>query len=268
MKIGFIDYYLSEWHANNYPLWIKEICKRDSLDFEIAYAWAELDKSPLDGVTTAEWCEKFGAKKCDTLAELCEKSDVLLILSPSNPEKHLPYAKTALTYGKPTYIDKTFAPSVREAEEIFEIATAHSTPVFSSSALRYAKELNGFKGEREICTTGGGSNLPEYIVHQAEMVEALMGIGVSNVKYTPTEEGKFFTLNYSDGRRARMLYRADLDFTISSGKQTAICSGSFFVDLLTDILAFYADGKPPIDPSDTIEVMRIRECALALSECK
>lgn len=27
-KIGFIDYYLSEWHANNYPIWIKEICEK------------------------------------------------------------------------------------------------------------------------------------------------------------------------------------------------------------------------------------------------
>ena len=25
--IGFIDYYLSEWHANNYPNWIKQACE-------------------------------------------------------------------------------------------------------------------------------------------------------------------------------------------------------------------------------------------------
>ena len=24
MRIGFIDYFLDEWHANNYPQWIKE----------------------------------------------------------------------------------------------------------------------------------------------------------------------------------------------------------------------------------------------------
>ena len=24
MKIGFVDYYLDEWHANNYPQWIRE----------------------------------------------------------------------------------------------------------------------------------------------------------------------------------------------------------------------------------------------------
>ena len=25
--IGFVDYYISEWHANNYPVWIKKICE-------------------------------------------------------------------------------------------------------------------------------------------------------------------------------------------------------------------------------------------------
>ena len=24
-KIGFVDYYISEWHANNYPAWIERI---------------------------------------------------------------------------------------------------------------------------------------------------------------------------------------------------------------------------------------------------
>ena len=32
-KIGFVDYYISEWHANNYPLWIKEACEKAGLDY-------------------------------------------------------------------------------------------------------------------------------------------------------------------------------------------------------------------------------------------
>ena len=95
-KIGFVDLYISEWHANNYPGWMAKINEQLGYDFEIAYAWAEIDTSPNDGVTTAEWCEKFGAEKCDTIEELCEKSDMIVILAPSNPEKHLEYAETAL----------------------------------------------------------------------------------------------------------------------------------------------------------------------------
>ena len=41
MKIGFIDYFLDEWHANNYPKFIADECGDD---FTVAYAYAEIDK--------------------------------------------------------------------------------------------------------------------------------------------------------------------------------------------------------------------------------
>jgi hypothetical protein len=37
-KIGFVDYYISEWHANNYPKWIEEACKKLGVEYKIAYA--------------------------------------------------------------------------------------------------------------------------------------------------------------------------------------------------------------------------------------
>ena len=114
--IGFIDYYLSEWHANNYPAWIKEQSDKMGEEIAVKYAWAELEKSPLDGITTEEWCDKFGVFKCETIAELCEKADYILILAPSDPEKHLGYAKEALKFRKRTYIDKTFAPDYKTAK--------------------------------------------------------------------------------------------------------------------------------------------------------
>ena len=118
-KIGFVDYYLSEWHANNYPAWISDQCEELGLDYEVAYAYAELDVSPLDNVTTDEWCKKYGVERCNTINELCEKSDVVVVLAPSNPEKHLEYASAVLPYKKRTYIDKTFAPDYNTALEIF-----------------------------------------------------------------------------------------------------------------------------------------------------
>ena len=37
--IGFIDYYIDEWHALNYPQMIKDSTYRD--EFELALAWEE-----------------------------------------------------------------------------------------------------------------------------------------------------------------------------------------------------------------------------------
>ncbi|MBQ3074543.1 MAG: patatin-like phospholipase family protein [Clostridia bacterium] len=153
-KIGFIDFYLSEWHANNYPQWIRECCEKNHLEYEVAYAWGEEEISLRDGKTNTDWCRENGVTMCSTIEECCEKSDVLLILAPSTPEKHLPYAKIALSYKKPTYIDKTFAPDLAQAKEIFSIAAKYGTPVFSTSALRYADELKDVEGARSLITTG------------------------------------------------------------------------------------------------------------------
>ena len=124
--IGFVDFYLSEWHANNYPAWIKQANEKLGLDYKVAYAWAEQDLSPVYGKTTEEWCSEYGVEQCDTLKGLCEKSDVILVLAPSNPEKHLGYAEEVLKYGKNTYIDKTFAPDFKTAGKIFAIAINES----------------------------------------------------------------------------------------------------------------------------------------------
>ncbi|MBQ8509833.1 MAG: hypothetical protein IJ493_08005 [Clostridia bacterium] len=260
-KIGFVDYYLSEWHANNYPAWIREACEKAGADYEITYAWAEDDVSPVDGVTTDGWCEKFGATRCDTLEELCEASDVILILAPSNPEKHLPYAKIVLPYGKRTYIDKTFAPNANQAAEIFAIAKACGTPFFSTSALRYADEIAGVRC-KSVKTTGGGRLLDEYIIHQAEMVVKTLGCGSAAVKAEKDGDAIIFDVRYSDDRSAGMRFAPPLPFTVTLDGGKRDVKSDFFKGLIADIVRFYETGEVSFDPAETMEVMRLREAAL------
>ena len=130
-KIGFIDYYLDEWHANNYPALIKEI---SGGELEVTCAYAVID-SPIGGMTTDQWCEKYAIPRCNSIEEVIAQSDLLGVLSPDNCEKHEELCQLPLRSGKPTYIDKTFAPSLDEARQIFSIAEKHGTPFFSSSAL-------------------------------------------------------------------------------------------------------------------------------------
>ena len=44
-KIGFIDYYISEWHANNYPKWIAAAAEALGVDYKVEI-WA---KEELEG---------------------------------------------------------------------------------------------------------------------------------------------------------------------------------------------------------------------------
>lgn len=266
--IGFVDYYISEWHANNYPAWIKQANEKLGLDYEVAYAWAEEDVSPVDGITTEEWCKKFGVTQCKTLKELCEKADYILVLAPSNPEKHLGYAEEVLKYGKNTYIDKTFAPDYQTAEQIFAIAKQYGTKFFSSSALRYSTELNGVKDAVKVAIKGGGGNLPEYIVHQTEMVVKTLGLGAKSICTERLGENHYLCkIGYADGRNASMEYRTDYPFAIAwesanGTKGNAEIVSDMFVYLLENILKFYESGELPFDSAQTLEVMRIREGAV------
>ncbi|MBQ8259548.1 MAG: Gfo/Idh/MocA family oxidoreductase [Clostridia bacterium] len=268
-KIGFVDYFISEWHANNYPAWIDRIAADMGVDYKVAYAWAELETSPVDGKTTAEWCEKFGAEKCDTIDELCEKSDVIVILSPSNPETHLRYAEAVLKPGKRTYIDKTFAPDAATAKEIFSLGEKYGTPFFSTSALRYATELGAVDAPDSLLVTGGGSNLPEYFIHLGEMVVKKMG-AVKSVKATANGSQWIIQAKTASGKDATMIWGASMPYgayMTKDGKETwKSLKSPFFDGLIADMLNFFETGKASFDPSETLEVMALRDAALTAVE--
>ncbi len=266
-KIGFVDYYISEWHANNYPAWIKQKSEELGLDYEVAYAWAELDTSLVDGVTTDEWCAKYGIERCATVEELCEKSDVILVLSPSNPEKHLGYAKAVLPFKKTTYIDKTFAPDYATACEIFDIAEKYGTPFFSTSALRFADELATVDAPNSMITIGGGGNLPEYIVHQSEMVIKKMGTDIKKLIANKQGTQTFINIHFESGKEATMIYGKGMPFGMymagaekEAWKQV---TSPFFMNLVGDILRFYETGKPSYDVNETKAVIKLVEMAVA-----
>ena len=268
-KIGFVDYFISEWHANNYPAWIERICAEMGADYKVAYAWAELDTSPVDGISTAEWCEKFGAERCATIDELCEKSDVIVILSPSNPETHLRYAEAVLKYGKRTYIDKTFAPDAKTAKEIFALGERYNTPFFSTSALRYATELDSVDAPDSLLVTGGGSNLPEYFIHLGEMVVGKMG-AIKSVKATPNGSQWIIQAKTESGKDATMIWGAAMPYgayMTKEGKEVwKSIKSPFFDGLIADMLNFFETGTPSFDPSQTLDVIALRDAALTATD--
>ena len=268
-KIGFVDYYISEWHANNYPAWIERIAADMGVEYKIAYAWAEMDVSPVDGKSTAEWCEKFGAEKCITIDELCEKSDVIVILSPSNPETHLRYAEAVLKYGKRTYIDKTFAPDSATAKEIFALGEKYGAPFFSTSALRYATELDAVDAPDSILLTGGGSNLPEYFIHLGEMAVKKMG-AFESVKATANGTQWIIKAKTASGKDATMIWGASMPYNAymtKDGRETwKSLKSPFFDGLIADMLSFFETGKVSFETSETLDVMALRDAALKAVE--
>lgn len=270
-KIGFIDYYISEWHANNYTAWIKETCEKSGLNYTVSYVWAEKDISPVDGKSTDEWCKEFGVEKCESIEKLCEKSDVILVLAPSNPEMHLRYAEKVLPFGKRTYIDKTFAPDVATSDKIFELAEKYHTPFFSSSALRYASELDALIGSDKIITTGGGHEFEEYIIHQIEPTVKVLQSRAKSVQVQTQGKQVISKVEFEDGKEATMLQAQAMPFTMCVEKngesEYAVIKSDYFRDLLADILRFFESGIVSFDIAETREVMRIREALIKAKSC-
>jgi hypothetical protein len=263
--IGFIDYYLDEWHANNYPAWIQKSAK-NSQGQKAAYAFGERD-SP-GGISSKSWCEKNSIALCRSIDEVCEKSDYLVILSPDNAEKHLEYAQKALPWGKPVYIDKTFAPAPAEAKEIFRLAEINHTPVCSSSALRFAEEIGPFNGDaRSVITLGAGPSFETYAVHQLEIINKVMGCGAEKVMALQNTGNKTLVIRFKDGREAvyNQACGSPAPFTVcieGNGSGPVLyktLDSNFFLPFIDRLIEFFAAGRLMANQEDTLEVIGMVE---------
>lgn len=262
-KIGFIDYYLDEWHANNYPAWIE---KASGGAYTVAYAYGEI-ASPLGGRTTEQWCADMGVTRCATIDELIEKSDCIILLSPDNPEMHWPLCQKPLRSGKRVYVDKTFAPTAQIARDLFALAEAHNTPMYSSSALRFSKELMELpeKDARFVLLSGPGK--PEnYLIHQIEPMVALLKEKAVRVQYNGVEGAASYTVEFENGKLgvANLLVSGAFQTTVkfSDGEVVSIPESTETFDrLIAGMIRFFGTGEVQVDKNETITIAEILEAA-------
>ncbi|MEG2597823.1 MAG: hypothetical protein RR977_05270 [Oscillospiraceae bacterium] len=260
-KIGLIDYYLDEWHANHLPEWIHDESKGT---YEIAYAYGKI-KAP-EGRSSLEWCEDHQIDCCSSIEEVIEKSDVLMVLAPDNPETHWELCALPLRSGKPTYVDKTFAPDYQTAVSLVKLAKEYHTPMFSSSALRFSKEFEGIekKGIRTVSTTGAGV-LSNYAIHQLEMIVYLMGADAKRVMFLGTEDCPQLVIDFSGNRSAMMgQFGWDCPFSVNAARDDGTflnireCS-SYFERFIQTLIPFFETGEEPIHTEETLMIAALRE---------
>lgn len=267
--VGFIDYYLDEFHANNYPKWLQEA---SGGELEVRYAWAKIDSPLPGGQTTKVWCQKYGIEELSSIEELIAKSDCINVLSPDNPEMHGELCAQALKSGKPVYVDKTFAQTAKEATALFVLAESHGTPCFSASALRFAGEFEPMKklNVKGLVSYGPGP-LESYSIHQIEPILMLMGTDVLRVRFTGSKELPAAVIEYKDGRLAHMSHHGwDCPFSmLVDGEKTEPLqiSSDFFGSFMQQMAKFFLTAKIPVSHKETIAVMRVREALLKAFTC-
>ena len=101
----------------------------------------ELSYNRIEGFTK-ELREKYKIEIVGSPEEVAEKSDAILLESVDG-RVHLEQFRKIASFGKPTFIDKPFTTTTKDAKEIIRLAEEHGTPIMSSSSLRYSEGLMG-----------------------------------------------------------------------------------------------------------------------------
>ena len=267
-RIGFIDYYIDEWHALNYPQMIKDSSYGDR--FEVALAWEECTpegKMPLD-----QYCEKFNIRKAATIEQVIEECDCLVVLSPDNVERHEDLTKLPLASGKPVYVDKPFAESLASGKRMVHRAEAHDTPLMSSSALRFDSTVDAALGAiagqpvNMVCTRGPGV-WEIYAIHQVEPIVTLMGTGASRVMQCGNGSNQIMVIEYADQGRAVLAQSPGFPFQFDvqygdDGVFVADEMSDFFPRFIEAMLRFFDTGEPQAPADQTLEIAAILEAGI------
>ncbi len=258
-SIALIDHDIANWHANTFARLIGE----SGRGFKLGGVFATRKDN------AGEWAAKHGVLLVDSIADLKNLADFVMVLAPSNPETHLDLCREAFRLGKPTYVDKTFAPDAATAEEIFRLADDAGVPIQSTSVLRYTavQEFCAASPENApdfVSTWGGGTDFHEYIIHQAEMVVSLLGGDYKSLRAERLAHLTRIDLAFGGNRAASMHMVAPCEIafsaTVSNPHKTAsfvVDDGRLFVDGMNAILDFFSQGQPLIDRGETLAVMRI-----------
>jgi len=237
---------------------------------DIESSWSRVDKY------TEQLQKEFGVKIVDSIEELCRQVDVVMLQSVDG-RPHLEQARPVFKAGKPIFIDKPLAGSLRDAIEIFRLAKESKVPVFTSSSYRFYDSLVELKktdvGELRGAISYGPSHLephhPDlfwYGVHPTEALFTIMGTGCESVVRTSTPDTDVVTGVWSGGRvgTLRGLRNANTPHKVIvfGSKAVAEQKGSGdYAPLVREIMKFFQTGIAPVSPEETLEIFAFMEAA-------
>lgn len=222
----------------------------------------------------AEQLRSYGIRLVSKPEELLGSIDAVMIESQQG-SRHAKRAAPFLAAGLPTFVDKPFAETVAQADEMIRLATRHDAPLMSCSALRYDPEIrhalslcktHGRILSADVWTTAalhpGNPGLLHYGIHGVEMLYALMGTGCRSVRCISTPTTDAVTGIWPNGRigLVRGIREGEGGFGFAAhyenGHYTASIQGSaYYRELLTSVVGMFTTRRPPIDLAETREII-------------
>lgn len=223
-----------------------------------------------------EEVKKHGVAIVNSIDELLKQVDAVL-LETNDGRPHLEQALPVFKAGKPVFIDKPVAGSLKDAVAIYKAAAESKTPVFSSSSLRFAK------GAQEIRSGAAGDVLgcdayspcpmekthPDlfwYGIHGVETLFTVMGPGCETVTRVTSPEMDMVVGRWKDGRigtfRGIRKGKSDYGGTAFGSKEIKQVGpfGGYRV-LLVEIVKFFQTKTPPVSAEETLQIYAFMEAA-------
>jgi len=228
---------------------------------------------------TATLRDKYGVKIMLTIPEVCAAVDAVMILSVDG-RPHLEQAKDVITSGKPFFLDKPMAASLKDAVEIYKLAETAKVPFFSASATRW------WPGVIEVATAekaparaalvyGPAPELPFhpdlffYGIHSVEALFTVMGTGCQSVERTSTSDTSVCTGTWEGGRLGTVHALHTLPMgsanykLIRFGQEKIVeqANQGDYTPMLREIVKFFQTKQVPVTAKQTLEIYAFMEAA-------
>ncbi|MCS7253083.1 MAG: Gfo/Idh/MocA family oxidoreductase [Armatimonadetes bacterium] len=230
--------------------------------------------------------EELGVRQVDDLKDMLDMIDAVMIESVDGSvhyERALPFIEA----GIPTFIDKPFTCSFEQAKRLAELAEEKGVPLFTSSSLRYAVEVQELKARADEygAVLGADAYSPapyhernpglfHYGIHAVETLYALMGRGCRQV-WCAWQEGAEVVIGiWADGRigtvRGTRSGVHGYGFTAFCERKiiaSSIDTRFIYRELLKRVVEMFQTGKPPLDIQESLEIVAFIEAAMRSMRC-
>lgn len=247
--------------------------------FKGGSADVESSRARVDGFTKTA-VEKYGVKMYDSIEELAQNVDAILILSVDG-RPHLDQFRRTLGAKKPVFIDKPLGGSLKDALEIARLSRETGVPVFSSSSLRYAPDSPAAKIDQtaqvlSVFSFGPAELEPHhpdlfwYGIHACEALYTVLGPGCEKVTRTHTKTTDVITGVWSDGRVGTMQGNRTAagkgfgGYGVTAITTKGVVTGGekhSYKPLVEAYMKFFQTGIAPVPIDTTIELHAFMEAA-------
>jgi predicted dehydrogenase len=199
-----------------------------------------------------------------------------VILADDITQRHQKRAFSFIEAGVPTFCDKPLSRCPKEAQEIVALARITGAKFMSSSALRFARELEearpqlGAIGDVLTAHAVGPNELIFYGIHPCELVFTVFGPGAESVINVGDTQGRnVVRVRWSDGRLLVLQvvmgmghgFEASFYGTKGHCRVTVSDAAYFYQNMLKAFVNLIETGEEAVPPEHTVEIIRILAAA-------